>query len=295
MPVTVASVPAVVTVGRQANCYGVGEIVDFTATVTGAPPAMPPIWSWAVVQGSDMVMFSSQGNRARAIFVALASGTVAIRAKNLADNAEQVLPLTVVAPSNWSLGPMFNQYHAAGQAHAGFRACVQVQNNQNVSFDNLEMREGNAIPGRTGRYVTANVNNNHHHGATFPLAADWIRIGDSRTVAAIQAHAAAGHIGIAIDRVGSYGWAPPFNENGTFTWRIPWTYRLAIPVAARVDVNGTPVQVPERANRQANNVITHQETLTGNQMTMSKGGQTLTYTAAQAAVGTQAAWQNGPP
>jgi hypothetical protein len=79
---------------------------------------------------------------------------------------------------------------------------------------------------------------------------------------------------------------------GTFTWRIPWTYRLRIPANQCVDVNGTAVQLGVPAFRQANNVVTHLETLTGNQMTVSKGGQTRTYNSTQAAVGTTAGFNS---
>ena len=84
-------------------------------------------------------------------------------------------------------------------AHAAFRAAVQIQNQDNVAFDNLEMREGNAMPQRTGRYVTDNINNNNHHQATFGLNVNWINIGNSRANVGLQAAASPGCIAIGID------------------------------------------------------------------------------------------------
>lgn len=288
MPITITATPVVNPGGaRTANHFGVGEIINLTAAIAPVP-ARTPVWRWDVTSGADRGHLSFNGNRARVILFSLSNGTMTVRVRNTWDDTHATLNLTIVAPSNWSLGPPQYRFHLAGMAHAAFRAAVQVQNTHHVSFDNLEMREGNAMPERTGRYVTANVNANNHHGATFALAADWINIGASRANHGLQAAASGGHIALAIDRVGSHSWGPPFTENGTFKWRIPWTYRLSIPVGQRVDVNGAPVQIPDPGNRQADNVVTHQETLAGNQMTIAKGGQTVAYTAVQPAVGNAA-------
>ena len=289
MAITLTATAAAVVAGRVANHFGIGEVINLTATIAPAP--VLTIWNWTVTSGADRAHFSHNGNQARIIVFGLSGGTISVRVKNMGDNQETTLNLTIVAPTVWSLGPRYHDYHVTGFAHSAFRAVVQVQNNNNVSFDNLEMREGNAIPIRTGRYVTANVNANNHHGATFPLSANWLRIGTQRAIAALQAHASPGNIAIGSDQVGSHQWGPPFNEDGTFTWRIPWTYRLSIPVGSRVDIRGAAVTVPDAGNRQANNVVEHVETLVGSQMTMTKGGQTATYTAAQASVGTLVQWQ----
>jgi len=290
MPITITETPVVNPGGaRTAHHFGIGEIIDLTAAIAPAPVgARPPIWRWAVTSGADRGHFSFNGNQARVILFSMSGGTMTIQVRNTWDDMQATLNLTIVAPINWSLGPIQYRYHEAGHAHAAFRAAVQVQNNHNVSFDNLEMREGNAKPIPKGRYATEGVNTNFHHAQTFALRDRWINIGTSRLDAALQAAASAGNIAIEIDRVGSHVWGPPFNENGTFTWRIPWTYRLNIPVAQAVDVNGTAVQIPDPGIRQVNNVVTHLEQLVGNQMTMSKGGRTQPYTAATAAVGNYA-------
>ena len=288
MPITITPIPVVNPPGiRTPNHFGVGEVVNLNATIVPAP-AHTPIWRWDVTLGADRGHFSWNGNQARIIIFSLSDGTMTVRVRNSWDNTQATLTLTIVAPNHWSLGPPAYLFHEANRAHAAFRAAVQVQNNNHVSFDNLEMREGNAMPLRTGRYVTANVNANNHHHATFNLAANWINIGAARTNAALQAVASAGHVAIAIDRVGSHAWGPPFNENGTFTWRIPWTYRLSIPVGQRQDIFGNAVAAPNLGIRQAQNVVTHVETLAGNQMTISKGGQARTYTALQPGVGNAA-------
>lgn len=289
MPITITATPTVNVVGRTANHFGIGETIRLTAAVVPAPPRTP-VFRWEVTSGRDQAHFSSNGNRARIILLGLNGGSMTVRVRNAWDDAEATLTLTIVAPTNWSLGAPTYRYHEAGRAHAAFRAPVQVQNTHNVSFDNVEMREGNARPERTGRYITENVNAGNHHGATFPLAATWVSIRAARANANLQNAASAGYIALAIDRVSSYGWGGPFNQNGTFGWRIPWTYRLQIPVADCVDVDGNAVALPDPGFRQVNNVVVHQETLTGNQMTISKGGQTLTYTAVQAAVGNAVAF-----
>jgi hypothetical protein len=135
MPITITATPVVAVAGRAANHFGVGENVDLQVTVIPAPAMM--IWSWSVTMGSDFGRFSSVGNQARVILLALAGGTMTIQAKNNLDNSQATISLTIVDPRDWSLGPI--QYHLANMAHAAFRAAVQVQNQHNVSFDNLEM------------------------------------------------------------------------------------------------------------------------------------------------------------
>ena len=285
MPITITATPVVNMVGRNANHFGVGEIVDLQVAVAPAP-VMTPAWRWDVTMGGDLGHFSYNGNHARVILFALAGGTMTVRVRNALDNSQVTVNLTIVDPSNWSLGPSQYNYHEAGMAHAAFRAAMQVHNQYNVSFDNLEVREGNARSQSTGRLAAPGV----HHNATFPLAANWFHIGNSRTNVGLQAAASPGHIAVAIDRVSSEAVGPPFGANGTFTWRIPWAYRLHFPVGQPQDVNGQVVQVPDRGNRQCNNVITHHENLVGNAMTISKGGRNFTYNAAMAAVGIAAAF-----
>lgn len=287
MPITVTATPVVNVVGRTVNNFGIGEVIDFRAAVAPAP-ARTPVWRWDVTAGADLGHFSFNGDRARLVLLTLNGGTMTVKVRNAMDDSQALVNLTIVAPANWSMGPIQYRFHLPGMAHAAFRAAVQVQNNANVSFDNLEMREGNAMPERSGRYVTDNVNANNHHGATFGLAANWINIGTQRANAGLQAAASPGCIAIAIDRVGSHAWGAPFTSNGSFTWRIPWTYRLNIPLAQLVDVDGNAVQAPDRGFRQMTNVVTHNENLVGNSMTISKGGQSLTYTAAQPVQGNAA-------
>src|SRR5262245_17952759 len=293
MPITITATPAVNPGGvRTANHFGVGEVITLAAAIAPAPPR-PPVWRWDVTSGADRGHFSASGNQARLILLSVSDGSMSIRVRNTWDDSQATLTITIVAPSNWSMGPPQYLFHLGGMAHAAFRAAVQVRNNHNVSFDNLEMREGNAMPERMGRYITDNVNANNHHHATFNLASNWIGIGAARANLGLQAAASPNHVAIAIDRVGSHPFGPPFTAGGnaitgSFTWRIPWTYRLAIPVASLVDIHGAPIQAPDAGIRQANNVVTHLESLNGNSMTISKGGQAVTYNATQAGVGNAA-------
>ena len=207
MPVTITTTPVVNIIGRTANHFGVGEVVDLHSAIVPAP-VMTPAWRWDVTMGRDLGNFSYNGGHARVIFLGLAGGTMTIRARNALDNAEATIDLTIEAPKKWSIGPIQYRFHLPNCAHAAFRAAVQVENLHNVSFDNIEMREGNAMPQRMGRYILDNINLNNHHQATFGLHANWINLGNSRLNAPLQAAASPRHLAIAIDRVGSYSFGP---------------------------------------------------------------------------------------
>ncbi len=274
MPVTITQVPDTPAPARAANSYGVGETITFTAADTGGGTA---IWKWSLSGPLGRGHFSSNGNRARLILFGFDDNDLTLTAKNTYNGAEASVTLHVFAPAGWSLGPHFNDYHVPGQAHAQFQAAAQFSNIHNVSFNNMEMREGNAMPERTGRYVSDNINVGNHHQQTFPLSAAWVCVRNSLANAALQLRASPNHIALAIDNVSSHGFSAPFTADGTFTWRIPWSYRITIPVAALIDVNGTAVSGIDMGLFKIGATIPHQEVLTGNRMTMSKGGQTLSY------------------
>ena len=294
MAVTITTTPVVAVAGRAANHFGMGEVVDLHAAAVPAP-ALTPAWRWDVTGGRDLGHFSFNGNHARAIF--FAPGTMSVRVRNALDDTQATIDLQIEAPTQWSLGPIQNRYHRHNFAHAAFRAAVQIANPNHVSLDNLEMREGNAMPQCTGRYVTDHVNLNAHHGATFGLHATWLNIGQMRAVVGLQAAAAPGHIALAIDRVGSHGshpllpgFAGPPWPDGSFTWDIPWTYRLSIPAGQRQDVNGQAVQIPGVEHRKVGAIISHKEILVGSKMTIRKGGQSYSCYAADPDVGNHATW-----
>src|SRR5258706_385252 len=141
------------------------------------------------------------------------------------------------------------------------------------------IREVIAPPIRTGRYLTDNRNPSNH-GATFGLQANWIRVGDAMNNVALQNAVGPGYIGIATDSVRSIDWQPPFTQDGTFEWRIPWTYRVRVPNPG--DVRNTPINLPDRGDRLCNNVITHSGQLVDNRMTIRKGGQFANFAATDA-------------
>jgi hypothetical protein len=275
MPITITATPAVVVAGRAANTFGIGEVIDFTAAVNPAPPRTP-VFRWDLSEGADRGHFSSDGNRARLTIFSLSDGTITVRVKNAFDDTQATLTLNIVAPNECSLAQPHVVFHRQGYAEAGFKSRLRLRNRFNVSFNNLELREGNAPPIRTGRYLTDN-RNPANHPATFGLQANWIRVGDAMTDVALQNAVGPGYIGIATDSVRSIDWQPPFTQDGTFEWRIPWTYRVRVPNP--VDVRNTPINLPDRGDRQCNNVITHSEVLVGNRMTIRKGGQFANFAA----------------
>src|SRR6516164_8283782 len=86
MPVTITATPRVNIAGRTPNYFGVGELIDLSATIVAAPPgAATPVWRWEVKppmihQGRGH--FSTNNNQALLIPFQLVDQTIEVRAWN---------------------------------------------------------------------------------------------------------------------------------------------------------------------------------------------------------------------
>jgi len=294
MSIKIIAEPLVIINGRTANHFGIGEVVNLRINNELAPPRNQrrPVWRWDIITGSDLGNFSYLDDHARLVLLNLAGGSMTIRVKDVMNQDEAIIILTIEAPEKWSLGPIQYRYHAPNLAHAAFRAAIQIENSYNVSFDNIEMREGNALPQCLGRYKLEGINSNNHHNATYNLKTNWIDLGISRQNLALQAAADRNHLAIAIDRVSSSSFGPrsgrPTWPDGSFTWDIPWTYRLSNKNFKTI--NGNSIVIPDMGFRHIGVVITHKEILVGNKMTIRKGGQSYTCYANDPQVGDYNTW-----
>jgi hypothetical protein len=195
---TVATVPA----NRARTRLGVGEEVVITV--------MPPdLVAWSVSGGGRISTSSGTATTFTAGDRASTSTVTAIRF----DGSSCTMTFTVVEPSTAIIDrePGTGICHVQGTPSAGFKGRPFVQPDD-VSFENVEIREGLAVGVGTGHFRVVD--------GLCHAAGAWVRVG--RVVPGKGARLK------AIDTVQGVipGSGPPFVP-GIFDWPIPWEFRVA--------------------------------------------------------------------
>jgi len=223
---TVATAPT----DRARKKLGVGEKV----TMTLEPTSLTPLTWSKTGQGT---LSATTGNNVT--FTAHDRSSTPTVKVTYAGN-DYTVAFNVVEPS----GLMIEQKtgsgirHTSGAVSCGFIGSLYVQPDD-VSFKSISIQEGAANATATGYLL---VKNGEPHAV-----GPWLTIGNTITGKGSKAN--------AIDTISSadYTWTP--YANGTFTWLIPWSYRVGAGAIKQFTT------------------VTHQEiTDSTGKLTISKGG-----------------------
>jgi hypothetical protein len=133
--------------------------------------------------------------------------------------------ISIVAPSSAYMvqEPGTGIRHTMGVSGVGFKGRIYMEP-RNVSFNRLQFREGTVNGTGTGFYSFLN-NKSHDLG-------DWADIGSCALVTGC-------HV-LGVDMIDTGDKLGPYS-NGTFTWPIPWQYRVGVG-AAQSFTTGTHLQ-----------------------------------------------------
>ena len=249
--------------GRSKTQYGVGERLrlDFTTNPLGATAASFGGLQWYIKNGKGTLV-NEGGNNGKAIYTCpenaeQGSITLELRTTGMPAAIKATRSFTIVAPNNVviSRAPGTGTFHRQGIASSGFRGEIFLQP-AGVSFRNLEIREGSAPSTGTGS-MAQNINGFKDIGSIrHATMGTWVTIGGGSIATGCKAD--------GIDEINAMPMDPPFAV-GTFTWSIPWYYRI-------VGSHGTDRQFA---------FMHHQESVdAAGQMTMTKGGTTVVHNAA---------------
>lgn len=207
MKLTIVLAPAVVLANRVAGSYGIGEVVNVSCTVTGG----------GTIAGLGGVIYRIKQGSGALSAAAPAAGTVTFTASGKAETVKisafgqnapnqelAVASLIIIAPTSLKFVKNSNVRHTHGEADAGFCGNIFLQP-AGVSYQNLEVREGEFKGSGTGYYASQN---NMLHPAS--EAATAIVNGNQVSV---------------LDEIYSGIQDPPWSA-GRFEWNIPWQYRI---------------------------------------------------------------------
>lgn len=230
---SVTQQPAPDGTSSDRTTIGVGEVVE----VSTNPPTNV---TWSVSGGGSVTPNAGTTTE----FTAGETGSTSTVVATFPDGSSCDLSLTVIPPNGAALTKTADHAYTAGNAGSGFTADVVIQPT-NVSFGNIQVQEQTAVAVTTGYYSLIWAGIVHPQGG-------WIQVDDAN--------------GGFSDTVGTVppGLAPPpAFAAGTFTWPIPWHYRLT----------GSP-------NSILFTTLNHVQTMSGatGTETTSKGGATRTRT-----------------
>lgn len=227
---------ATIPVDRTRKKLGVGEKV--TLTLEGATGSQV---TWSLT--GDGSIYPSSGSSTKFTAHERASGasvTAAYKGKTYTAN------FSVVEPSGIEMErePGTTNWHINGTASAGFKGRAYITPND-VSFINIEMREQSCVGIGNGFYSDLN-------GAIHPIG-DW-----GKVIAGTETKPNKDDF---VDTVQSDSREPPFSY-GTFTWPIPWEFRVG------------------SGNAKVFKTVTHyQEADDTGKITISKGGFSVSKNA----------------
>jgi hypothetical protein len=243
-PCTIASLTVSTARANRARLrVGVAERVTLTASPGGS-------YTWSVAGGGTLsstsgnpVVFTA-GDRASSSTVTATNGSCSCS-----------IVFAVVEPNGANQVQFGATLHDAGACSAGFRGITYLTP-ADVSFENIEVNEGTVNSTATGSFVTAGWHNLPH-----PAWPSWATVGggSDATGSVVQ--------GPNHDPSCTYydyihsGALPAGCAAGTFTWPIPWEFR----------VNG--------GTKKAFTTLTHHAVANGaRKMTISKGGVSVSAT-----------------
>lgn len=236
---TVATLPT----DRTRKKLGVGEEVNLTLK-----PASLPSPSWALAETPGTSALSPMTGVASTLTAGERACTPSTEATILGETVK--IDFNVVEPS----GMVMERYpgtgirHTIGTASADFQARAYISPHD-VSFTNIEVREGTCVATATG-FIGAIPGKNgevHANGS-------WIGM--------MQGDALRPSLWAAIDTISTGDYQPPFGSGGSFMWPIPWLFRVG---------GGAEKEFT---------IATHQESVTSTgATTISKGGISVTTQA----------------
>jgi hypothetical protein len=262
------TVTAVITaqdnfIGRNKVQFGVGERLDlsFTTTPAGASASSLGGLQWYIKSGAGTLV-NAPGNTGLATYTCPATCeadrvTLELRTVTPPVAVKATKSFVVVEPKNVVINrqPGTGTYHRMGIASAGFKGEIFLEP-RDVSFRNLEIREGSAPSVGTGS-MSQNLAGFADIGAIrHPTIGTWVTIGNGNFATGCKA--------AGIDTIKALDMNPPFAV-GNFTWSIPWYYRVV----------GTAATDRQFA------FMHHEEAVdAAGAMTMTKGGTTVVHNAA---------------
>lgn len=200
--------------GRNQDKYGIAEVINLNATISpaGITPAEVGGLQWAIDSGVGTLSAVTGGGTAT-FNAGDSAGAVQMRLEILSGSSQgafKSLTKTIVVPSGGYMVqvPGTNIFHQQHTASAGFQGYSYILP-KDVSFKNLEIREGSALASSSGFYSTQN-GDPHAIGPWIPVASCDIATGCTDST---------------IDTVQSAPKGPPYSD-GDFLWPIPWEYRV---------------------------------------------------------------------
>ena len=199
--------------GRSQSRYGIAEKVELCCDITPSGVTASQIGGlqWDLIDGPDSLTnitnngtadYDAGPNAGSATFL-----LVVISGPSC--GAFKTYGKTVVAPSGAYMiqAPGTGIWHVQGVGSVGFKGHIYL-NPKDVSFSNIEFSEGSCSAIKTGFYV-GKLPNNHPQG-------NWFNVGGGNISTGCRV--------LATDTV-SQAYSGPFS-NGTFTFNIPWKYRV---------------------------------------------------------------------
>jgi hypothetical protein len=200
--------------GRSLERYGVGEEVDLSFTSAPAVSADDLCGlEWQKSSGGGTLTSNTDGTGE--LTVGDAPGNIQLELKIASGESAGTIVatkiITVVAPSNANMvqAPGTGIWHVHGVASVGFKGHIYLIP-RDVSFQNIQFREGTCAGTATG-YLS--FKNGEVHAPT----ADDISVGPGDS--------ANGSRVLGVDTVSTGQYPGPFAD-GTFSWPIPWQYKV---------------------------------------------------------------------
>ena len=209
--------------GRSLVRFGVGEVLTLsfaTAPATQTAASFGGL-TWVLVKGTGTLV-NNPGNSGIATFTCDdVAGYITLELRTCAVPAIAKLTKSfqVVAPTDARMArvPGSGTFHRQNTGSAGFHGEIFFEP-RDVSFRNLEFREGSAPFEATGSMNTIlSAGKNDIAGIRHPLMGTWLPL--------LGGNIATGSKVNGFDTVRTMTTSPPYAA-GTFTWNIPWLYRV---------------------------------------------------------------------
>ncbi len=200
--------------GRSQTRLGIAEVVslDFATTPSGITASQIGGLNWKRVSGGGTL--NAHPTIGTGTYTAPSTaGTTRLKLEIQSGPSKGLGPdytRSIVTPSNSTMQQMPGSgiWHVQGQASIGFRGIMHMRPTD-VSFSNVDWREGFTRAIATGYH--APVNGLPHQVGI------WIPIGNCSLLTGCQV--------LGFDTV-SMGPFPGPYSNGSFTWPIPWEYKV---------------------------------------------------------------------
>jgi hypothetical protein len=229
-PQVVTTVTAVLTpratfANRSTARFGIGEVVDlgFTTTPAGQAASTFGGLQWRASSGANLITLTNNGNAGTGSFTCGDQAGVVkldLVTANPAATIKASRQILIVAPSGATMrqAPGTNIYHDTGVPSVGFKGRINLQPTD-VSFSNLELREGAASYEGTGIFRRGEVSYQQlavSYDTIHPVLGAWVPVSAGDSIANGSEVNGTDTVSTSISVIGA----------GTFTWSIPWLVRV---------------------------------------------------------------------